>query len=120
MFVVADGVLAFQNTSIDVDQPDNDTDVQTIPGGQQGSAPGPDVTMISISNAIPKAGADYNWELAKRNRTEVNILCQQIGNTKKLKGKFRVKSYKKSTAVGQPTTESIEMSSLGSPAPIFE
>lgn len=116
----ADGILVFQNQEIEVDQPDNDADVDTVAGGRQGVAPGPDVTTISITNAIPKAGADYKWELAKRNRTEVEFKVQQIASSLILKGTFLVRSFTQRGGAGQPVLESINLSSIGTPAPIFE
>jgi len=120
MVAVADGILVFQNQSVDIEQPDNDADVDTIPGGRQGVAPGPDVTTIALSNAVPKSGADYNWELAKRNRTEIEMKCQQIGSTKVLKGKFLCRSFTQSSTSGAPVLQTVTLSSVGVPAPIFE
>ncbi len=120
MTLWADGILIYQNQTIDVDQPNTNAPVDTIPLGRAGPAPGPDVTMISITNAVPKAGTEYDWAAAKEARTEVEIKVQGIAAPDKLVGKFIVESYKRSAASGAPTTESIEMSSVGSPAPRFK
>jgi len=120
MVLFADAILIFQNQSLEVDQPDNDADVDTVCGGRQGVAPGPDVTMITATNAVPKSGPDYNWELAKRNRTEIEVKCQQIGSTKMLKGKFLCRSFNQTGGTGAPVLQNITLSSVGTQAPIFE
>lgn len=120
MVIWVEGGLIYQNQSIEVDQPDNDADVDTVVGGRQGVAPGPDVTLVNITNAVPKAGADFDWETAKRNRAPVELKCQQIGSTKKLKGQFLVRSFNQTGGSGAPVLQSLALSSLGTPAPIFE
>lgn len=120
MVVWADGAVVFYNQSIEVDQPDNDADVDTVLGGRSGVAPGPDVTVINLTNAVSKAGADYNWELAKRNRAEIEIKCQQISSLKVLKGKFLCRSFNQSGGTGAPVIQTLTLSSIGTPAPIFE
>jgi len=120
MVLFADGILIFQNQSLEVDEPDNDADVDTVPGGRQGVAPGPDVTMVTCTNAVPKDGADYNWELAKRNRSEIEVKCQQLGSSLVLKGKFLCRSFNQTGGTGAPVLQNISLSSIGTQAPIFE
>lgn len=120
MIVWADGILIYQNQSLEIDQPDSDTDVDTVPGGRQGIARGPAVTTITATNAVPKDGADYNWELAKRNAAEIEVKCQQVGSPKVLKGKFLCRSFNQTGGTGQPTLQNITLSSVGTVAPIFE
>jgi hypothetical protein len=120
MVVFADGILLFQNQTVEVEEPNNDADVDTIPGGRTGVAPGPDVTNVSVTNAVPKAGAEYDWEKRKRERATVELMVQQIGSSKKMKGTFLVRSFSQSSSAGAPVLQNITLSSLGSPAPIFE
>ena len=118
--VFADGILIYQEQSLEVDEPDNDADVDTVAGGRQGVAPGPDVTMITITSAMPKDGSDYNWEEAKANRTEIEIKVQQLGSPKILKGKFLCRSYNFTSGTGAPVLENVSLSSVGTKAPRFE
>jgi len=118
--VWVEGVLMFQNQQCEVDMPDNDGKVDTVPGGRQGPAPGADVTTITLTNARPKAGADYDFALAKRNRAEIGVEVQQQGQTEVLDGTFICVSYKGDSSSGAGVIESVVLESVGSPAPIFE
>lgn len=108
-----DGVLLFYNTSINVNWPDNDTDVATIPGGMQGVSPGADVCEITLENAQPVEGADYDFISAKLNRTVVQVECQQIGEVKKIAGEFMVREASRSSGQGQATMYNATLKSIG-------
>ncbi len=114
------GIIQFQNQSFDIDSPDNATDVPTIPGGHQGSALGPPQTIVDITNAVPAAGADFDFNAAKQAGTIINVRIQQIGSKESpLVGKFQVRGNTRSGSAGAPVTEKNKLHSLGVPAPWF-
>lgn len=114
------GTLMFQNQDLDIDIPDNATDVPTIAGGMQGVAPGPGQTSISITNAIPRAGFDFDFAEAKENFAELDIKVQQLGNPKTLKGRFLVRGWNGKTSSGNPFIETMRITSVGPLAPRFK
>lgn len=122
MLIKANGGLEYYNQNIDIDWPDSSSDVDTVPGGAEGVAPGPDKCVITITNAVTHEAAGYDWNAAKIARTKVPVLTKQIGNTsKKLQGDFIVRSFKRAFGgPGQPTIDSITMQSVGSPVPSFQ
>jgi hypothetical protein len=112
-------ILITDNTEISVEWPDNDTDVDTIPGGAAGVSPGPDKCIITVSNALRREGADFDFETAKLNRTELECKAQQIGASKSVKGKFLVREITRGGGVGQPSIQSLRLQSVG-PVPKLE
>lgn len=118
--VFAFGGLVAQNQEVGIDMPKTGEDVETITGGREGPAIGPDATIITITNAIPKGGAKVDWAEFKEKRAEVKIRVIQIGSKKKLQGRFIVDSYNTNGATGQACRESITMTSIGIPAPRFK
>ncbi len=107
------GITIFYNTSVSLEWPDNDTDVDTIPGGAQGVAPGADKCTATLENAVPVAGADIDLVKAKKNRTELPCEFRQIGSSKKTAGMFLCRSVTISSGVGQPTMYNATLQSVG-------
>ncbi len=120
MVVFCEGILIFHNQQVQVEMPDNDADVSTIPGGMLGVSPGPDQTIVTLTNALPQAGSDFNFQEAKRNRTPVAVKVIQVGSSESMKGKFLVREYSAGGGAGDPVIGTLKLTSVGSPAPIFE
>lgn len=114
-----EGKLIFDNQEITVEWPDVDSDVDTIPGGAQGVSPGADKCTISASNALRREGADFDFETAKINRTELECKVQQIAGSKSVKGKFLVRELSRGGGVGAPSIQSLRLQSVG-PVPKLE
>lgn len=110
MFV--DGILLFNNQDISVEWPDADTDVDTVVGGAVGVSPGPDKCSVTITNAIPVPGADYKFEEAKVNRTELQVEIRQIGSSEKIVGTFMTRSATRSSGVGQASVHNVTLQSI--------
>lgn len=115
----ADGVLLQDNQECSVTWPDTDTDVDTIPGGAAGVSPGPDKCTIEFTNALRREGADFDFEKAKLQRTELEVKVQQIGSGKSTKGKFLVREISQSSGVGQATIQRLRLQSVNE-VPKFE
>lgn len=118
--IFVDGQLVAKATSINVEHPDNDTDVTTIVGGHEGPAPGPQQTLITIEEVVPDGGVLYDWEARWQQRALVALEVRQIGDDAKLSGDFRVASVSDSSTVGNPVAKTISLKSVGVKAPIFE
>lgn len=115
-----EGILLFHNQGLKISQPDANADVETIPGGVVGVSPGPDKCTIEADNVEPKAGADFDFDKAKAERTELHFKVQQIGSPKSLEGTFIIRSCDRDGQVGGTPKISFMASSLGSPAPRFK
>lgn len=111
--LTVEGVLIFDNQEITVEWPDHFTDVDTIPGGAAGVSPGARKCTITISNALRREGADFNFEDAYQNATELECVVQQIGASKKVKGKFLVREISRGSGVGQPSIQRLRLQSVG-------
>jgi hypothetical protein len=112
-----EGILIFHNQELSVEYPDNDADVDTVVGGAVGVSPGPDKTIITGTNALPVPGADFDFVLAKHNRTELQCVAQQIGSPKKVAGTFICREVTDGSGTGQQTTQNFRLQSIGTPAP---
>lgn len=115
-----EGILLFHNQGLKVSQPDKNAEVETIVGGVVGLSPGPDVTTIEGDNVEPRAGADFDFDKARAERTEVHVKVQQIGSNKSLEGTFIIRSCDRDGSVGGTPKISFTASSLGSPSPRFK
>jgi hypothetical protein len=104
MAIWLDGLLLFNNTTIDTELTSDDQEVMTIPGGFVGMTPSPSVRRITAANVSPIAGEDYDFEAAKENRLEVEVKMQQIGADKQCMTKGYITSVSRSVGVGQTAT----------------
>jgi hypothetical protein len=118
--IFVDGQLVAKATSISVENPDNDTNVETIVGGVEGPAPGAKQTTISLNEVVPKGGSTFSWEKRWRESATVEIIVQQIGSSEKLSGTFLVASISRSASSGNPVAKDITLKSIGQSPPIVE
>lgn len=118
--VFVNGALVAKATSISIEHPDNDTNVETIVGGVEGPAPGAKQTTVTLNEVVPKGGAVFNWEQRWRESATVDIIVQQIGTQAKLSGTFLVASVSRSSSSGNPVAKDITLKSVGQSAPIVE
>lgn len=114
-----EGILLYQNQNVNVEWPDSSADVDTIPGGAQGVAPGPQKCRITVQNARPKGGPEVNLMKAWKEGTPLEVKAQQMGTSKKVQGKFIVREYSIGSATGDVPTENATLQSVG-PVPILE
>lgn len=115
------GKLEFYNQSIDIDHPESDEDVETIPGGDVGVSNGIFRTIITITNVKSFRTETFDYVAARANGTIIDIDARQIGSTKKLKGQFRVRSAKvTNSGPGQTTIEELVLKNAFSPAPYMK
>jgi hypothetical protein len=118
--IFVNGALVAKATSISIENPDNDTNVETIVGGVEGPAPGAKQTTVTINEVVPKGGAEFSWESRWRESATVQLLVQQIGSTEKLEGEFLVASVSRSSSSGNPIAKDITLKSVGVKPPIVE
>ena len=121
MNMKAAGALVFQNQDFDIDWPESDQPVTTIPGGNVGTKRGVMTCIITITNAVPYKKDAIDWLKARRDGTEVPIQAWQTGSTKRVADDFIVTSYKLTqSGPNEEPRESVTLRNARSPAPIFE
>lgn len=109
----AESILLADNQECSVEWPDGDTDVDTIPLGASGVSPGPDKCTVTLTNALRREGADFDFVTAKLNRTPIECRIQQIGGSKSTKGTFLVREVSEGSGVGQATVQRLRLQSIG-------
>lgn len=121
MVLQAEGQTQIYEQSLDISWPEAAQDVASVTHGYVGVAMGPQQCVIQISNTVLAAQARFDFQKNWREGAEVNIRCFQLGDDKALQGRFIVKTCSLGTGnPGAPTIENATLTSVGTPAPIFE
>jgi hypothetical protein len=107
------GILLFENTSLNVEWPDNATDVDTVLGGAAGVSPGPAKCTVTAENVIPVAGTDVDSVSMQLDYSEQQCEFKQVGSTKSVSGTFLIRSNTINSGVGAATTISFTAQSIG-------
>jgi hypothetical protein len=84
--IFADGQLVADATTVKLDFNTNDNPVFTLAKGFAGITPGAGQTGVSIDQAIPRAGYDYDWFQRAVGRTPVEIVAWRGSKKMNIKG----------------------------------
>lgn len=86
LFAAANGTLLAEEQQIDVARMTNSQPVSTVPNGYSGESPGAGMTDITIRNAIPQGG--FEFEMGKYMAGLIPLDIQVTGpGGKSIKGK---------------------------------
>lgn len=118
--VYADGILLFENQSVNVEHPESGERVPTIPGGFQGRSSGPKGTNVALRNAVPRAGVDYDFAKRWKEDADLKLRIIHVSSGRELNGDFNVVTCSVGGEVGAPVLEEASLESIGPDAPIFE
>lgn len=60
LFVTANGQLLAEEQNVTIDRTTNSQAVNTVPGSYSGESPGAGMTEVSVTNAVPAAGIEFD------------------------------------------------------------
>ena len=105
-YVFVDGQLLAEELNVDIDFQTGNQIVVTQYKGFAGVSPGASRTMITVKNAIPKAGLEYNAYDAAKNHTPVEFVVFAAGNKRTSTG--FIMNVKESFGVDTPSAIDFE------------
>lgn len=107
--ILKDGVPVLQATRADITMDTGNKDVMTMLLGRAGFTAGPMSMSLSVSNAVPADGPEYNWFAIAAAQVEVPLAFKMAGVTISMVGDLRnVKGS--SQAEGTPNAIDFEYS----------
>lgn len=85
-FVIADGVLLTEESSVSLHRRTNSQAVMTTAKGYSGESPGATMCEIQVKNAMPATGLerDFGSAMNSLSQVELGIIC--AGKTARIKG----------------------------------
>lgn len=101
-YVFIDGQLLAEELNVDIDFQTGNQIVTTQYKGFAGVSPGAKRTMITVKNAIPKSGLEYNAYDAAKNNTPVEFVIFAAGNKRTSTG--FIMNVKESFGVDTPSS----------------
>lgn len=95
-----------QSESIELSYDSGNKDVDTLLLGRAGHSSGADKVMISVSQAIPKAGMEVDWVAVAAAKSQIDLTFVIAGRAFNTSGDVR--TVKLGTNTGNPNSLSLE------------
>lgn len=105
-FVTVNAVPVLQSSSIDFSVDTQNKDVETLLLGMAGFSVGPQKVMVSVDNAIPQAGMEFDWVGIALAQQAITLGFKLAGKTYTCTGDVR--TVKAGTKVSDANTVSWE------------
>lgn len=87
-YILYNGVPVLYSTSVEKDEESGDNAVRTNVLGLAGHSDGAEMANLSVSNAVPQNGYEYNWAAIMRSHTTIDLGFKIAGKTTTIRGRL--------------------------------